>query len=32
MDWDMDPEVDAIIEASRQETDNAARNAIYKDI
>ncbi len=32
MDWVMDPEVDELIEASRQETDTDARNAIYKDI
>jgi len=32
MDWVMDPELDAMIEASRAETDTEARNAIYRDI
>ena len=32
MDWVMDPEVDAMIDASRLETDPDARNEIYKDI
>jgi peptide/nickel transport system substrate-binding protein len=32
MDWVNDPEVDAMIDASRLETDPDARNAIYRDI
>lgn len=32
MDWVQDPEIDAMIDASRAETDTDARNAIYQDI
>lgn len=32
MDWVMDPEVDALIDASRLETDTELRNGIYQDI
>lgn len=32
MEWVMDPQIDALIDASREETDPEARNAIYKEI
>ncbi|QDZ02818.1 ABC transporter substrate-binding protein [Nitratireductor mangrovi] len=32
MEWVMDPEIDALIDKSRGETDVTARNAIYKEI
>lgn len=32
MEWVMDPEIDALIDKSRAETDLDARNAIYKEI
>ena len=32
MSWVEDPEVDALIDKSRETVDDAARNAIYKDI
>lgn len=32
MDWVQDPDIDAMIAASRQETDTDARNGIYQDI
>ncbi|MEQ8449383.1 MAG: ABC transporter substrate-binding protein [Nitratireductor sp.] len=32
MEWVMDPEIDALIDKSRGETDVEARNAIYKEI
>lgn len=32
MDWVNDPEVDALIDASRRETDDDARNALYQEV